>query len=120
MTPVVEPAAGAFGSQPTMLPVSEAKRKFAPHGALAQAPGSTNSAATGLATVPVGRAPGMVTVDRPGLSVAGRAPVAPRRTCGVLVPLLARKKGLLPVSVRPQGLTSSGSRTGARPGTSVM
>jgi len=31
-------------------------------GALAQAPGSTNSVATGLKTVPVGNPPGMVTV----------------------------------------------------------
>jgi hypothetical protein len=41
-----------------MLPVIEANRKFAPHGAAAQAPGSTNSVATLLATVPVGNPPG--------------------------------------------------------------
>src|SRR5437016_8821218 len=45
-----------------MFPVSEAKRKFAPHGALAHAPGRTNSVETGLATVPVGNLPGMVIV----------------------------------------------------------
>src|SRR5215212_645865 len=118
MTAVVEPAAGAFGSQPTMLPVSEEKRKFAPHGAAAQAPGRTNSPATGLATVPVGRPPGMVTVGMPGLRTTGAPPTSPRMSCVVLVPLLATQKGLLAVIEMPHGLTSSGSRTGARPGTS--
>src|SRR5687767_7786498 len=121
MTAVVEPAAGAFGSQPVMLPVIEAKRKLAPHGAAAQGPGRTNSPATGLATVPVGRPPGMVTVCGLGLSVTG-APggTSPRMSCVVLVPLLVTQKGLLAVSESPHGLTSSGSRTGARPGTSEM
>src|SRR6185436_10523070 len=121
MTAGVEPAAGAFGSQPMMLPVIEAKRKFAPQGALAQAPGRTNSVATGLETVPVGSPPGMVTVGMLALSTTG-APdgTSPRMSCVVLVPLLATQKGLLPVSEMPQGLTSSGSSTGARPGTSVM
>ena len=41
-------------------------------------PGRTNSVATGLATVPVGRPPGMVTVCGLGLSVTG-APGARRR-----------------------------------------
>ena len=71
MTPVVEPAAGAFGSQPTMFPVIEAKRKFAPLGALAHAPGRTNSVATGLAIVPVGKPPGIVTVCGLALSTTG-------------------------------------------------
>src|SRR5215212_8217540 len=119
MTPVVEPAAGAFGSQPTMLPVMEAKRKLAPHGAAAHAPGRTNSVATGLATVPVGSPPGMVTVCGLGLSVAGMLLVS-RISCVVLVPLLATQKGLLAVSEIPHGLTSSGSRTGERPGVSEM
>src|SRR5215210_751593 len=116
MTAVVEPAAGAFGSQPVMLPVIEAKRKFAPHGAEAHAPGRTNSVATGLATVPVGNPPGMVTVGMPALRTTGAPPTSPRMSCDVLVPLLATQKGLLAVIEMPQGLTSSGSRTGARPG----
>src|SRR5215216_6761361 len=120
MTALVEPAAGAFGSQPVMLPVIEAKRKFAPTGALAHAPGRTNSVATGLATVPVGNPPGMVTVGMPGLRTTGAPPTSPRMSCVVLVPLLATQKGLLPVSEMPHGLTSSGSRTGARPGVSEM
>src|SRR5215211_2848948 len=120
MTAVVEPAAGAFGSQPVMLPVIEEKRKFAPHGALAQAPGSTNSVATGLATVPGGLPTGMVTVGMPGLSTTGAPPTSPRMSCVVLVPLLATQKGLLAVREMPHGLTSSGSRTGARPGVSEM
>src|ERR1044071_8150440 len=103
MTAVVEPAAGAFGSQPVMLPVIEAKRKFAPHGAEAQATGRTNSVETGLATVPVGRPPGIVTVESPGLSVTG-APdgTSPRMSCVVLVPLFATQKGLLAVIEMPQ------------------
>src|ERR1044072_6462214 len=99
MRPVVEPAAGAFGSQPAMLPVMEAKRKFAPHGAAAQGPGRTNSAAAGVATGPVGRPPGMCTVCGLGLSTTGPAlGVSPRMSCVLLVPLLATQKGLLPVS----------------------
>src|SRR5215212_4501891 len=111
MTPVVEPAAGAFGSQPVMLPVMQAKRKFAPHGAAAQGPGRTNSPATGLATVPVGRPPGMVTVCGFGLSVAGMLLVS-LMSCVVLVPFLAPQKGLDAVSEMPHGLTSSWSSTG--------
>src|SRR5687768_11200016 len=120
MTAVVEPAAGAFGSQPVMLPVMEAKRKLAPHGAAAHGPGRTNSVATLLATVPVGSPPGMVTVCGFGLRTTGAPPTSPRMSCVVLVPLLATQKGLEAVSESPHGLTSSGSRTGARPGTSVM
>src|SRR6185369_8217775 len=121
MTPVVEPAAGAFGSQPTMLPVMDAKRKFAPQGALAQAPGRTNSVATGLETVPVGKPPGMVTVCGLALSTTGEPDgTSPRISWVVLVPLLATQKGLLAVAVMPHGLTSSGSRTKATPGESEM
>src|SRR3954471_10914256 len=115
MTAVGEPAAGAFGSQPVMLPVMEAKRKFAPHGALAQAPGRTNSVETGLETVPVGSPPGMVTVCGLALSTTGAPPTSPRMSCVVLVPLLATQKGLLAVIEMPHGLTRSGSSTGARP-----
>src|ERR1043165_7794419 len=119
MTAVVEPATGAFGSQPTMLPVMEAKRKFAPHGALAQEPGRTNSVETGLATVPVGSAPGMVTVGMPALRITGEPDgTSPRISCVVLVALLATQKGLLAVIEMPHGLTRSGSRTGGRPGMS--
>src|SRR6185295_1604112 len=119
MTPVVEPAAGAFGSHPTMFPVIEAKRKFAPHGADAQAPGRTKSAATGFATVPVGRPPGMVTVWGDAFRTNG-APLgtSPRSSCVVLVPLLATQNGLEAVWDMPHGLTSKGSSTGARPGIS--
>src|SRR5205085_12398289 len=120
MTAVVEPAAGAFGSQPVMLPVIEAKRKFAPHGALAQAPGRTNSVETGLATVPVGSPPGMLIVCGFALRTTGAPPTSPRMSCVVLVPLLATQKGLDAVAVSPHGLTSSGSRTGARPGMSEI
>src|SRR2546423_9842870 len=120
MTAVVEPAAGAFGSQPVMLPVIEAKRKFAPHGALAQAPGRTNSVETGLATVPVGSPPGMVIVCGLELRTTGAPPTSPRMSCVVLVPLLATQKGLLAVIEMPHGLTSSGSRTKASPGESEM
>src|SRR4051812_11471137 len=121
MTPVVEPAAGAFGLQPTMLPVIEAKRKFARQGALAQGPGRTNSVATGLVTVPVGKPPGMVTVCGLALSTTGEPDgTSPRTSCVVLVPLLATQKGLLAVAVIPQGFTSSGSSTGARPGMSEI
>src|SRR4051795_13459913 len=107
MTPVVEPTTGAFGSQPTMLPVIEANRKFAPHGTLAQAPGRTNSVETGLETVPVGSPPGIVTVCGLALSTTGAPPTSPRMSCVVLVPLLATQKGLLPVIEMPQGLTRS-------------
>src|SRR2546423_2045360 len=120
MTAVVEPAVGAFGSQPVMLPVIEAKRKFAPHGALAQAPGRTNSVETGLATVPVGKPPGIVTVCGLALRTTGAPPTSPRMSCAVLVPLLATQKGLLAVIEMPHGLTMSGSSTGARPAMSEM
>src|ERR1043165_6619835 len=120
MTAVVAPATGAFGSQPVILPVMEAKRKFAPHGALAHAPGRTNSVETGLATVPVGRPPGIVTVVRPGLRTTGEPDgTSPRMSCVVLVPLLATQKGLLPVREMPHGLTRSGSSTGAGAGMSA-
>src|ERR1043165_1663281 len=121
MTPVVEPAAGAFGSHPTMLPVIDANRKFAPQGALAQAPGRTNSVATGLETVPVGRPPGIVTVGMPPLSTTGEPDgTSPRMSWVVLVPLLATQNGLLPVIEMPHGLTRSGSSTGERPGMSEI
>src|SRR5256714_5736861 len=103
-----------------MFPVSEAKRKFAPHGALAQAPGRMNSVATGLATVPVGNPPGIVTVCGLALSTTGEPDgTSPRMSCVVLVPLLETQKGLLEVAVMPHGLTRSGSSTGANPGMSV-
>src|SRR6185295_19249136 len=121
MTPVVDPAAGAFGSQPVMLPVIDANRKFAPHGAEAQAPGKTKSVAVGIATVPVGSPPGIVIVCGLAFRTTG-APAgwSPRISCVVLVPLLETQKGLLAVAVMPHGLTRSGSRTGAKPGISEM
>src|SRR5882724_7179237 len=119
MTPVVEPAAGAFGFQPEMFPVIEAKRKRATQGAAAHAPGSTKSVAEGLETVPVGRPPGIVTVCGLALSTTGEPDGrSPRMSCVVLVPLLATQKGLLAVIEIPQGLTSSGSSNGERPGMS--
>src|ERR1700749_5078137 len=107
MTAVVEPAIGAFGFQPVMLPVIEAKRKRAEQGAEAQAPGSTKSVVEGLATVPVGSPPGIVTVCVPGrgFSTTGAPLTSPRMSCAVLVPLLATQKGLLLVIEMPQGLT---------------
>src|SRR5688572_21638321 len=118
MTAVVEPAAGAFGSHPVMFPVIEAKRKFAPHGAAAHAPGRINSVATGFATVPVGRPPGMVMVCGLGLRTTGAPLTSPRINWVVLVPLFATQNGLEPVFEIPHGLTSSGSSTGASPGES--
>jgi hypothetical protein len=118
MTAVVEPAAGAFGFQPEMFPVIEAKRKRATHGGEAQAPGRTKSVAEGLATVPVGKPPGIVTVGMLAFSTTGAPLTSPRMSCDVLVPLLAIQKGLLAVIEMPQGLMSSGSSTGARPGMS--
>src|SRR2546423_15215520 len=119
MTAVVEPAVGAFGSHPVMFPVSEAKRKFAPHGALAHAPGRTNSVETGLATVPVGNPPGIVTVCGLAFRTTGAPPTSPRMSWVVLVPLFAAPNGLQAVAVMPHGLTSNGSSTGAKPGESV-
>src|SRR5215212_6677257 len=98
-----------------MFPVIEAKRKFAPHGAAAHAPGRTNSAATGFATVPVGSPPGIVTVCGFGFKTTGAPPTSPRISCVVLVPLFATQNGLEAVAVIPHGLTSNGSRTGAKP-----
>src|SRR5438067_9201595 len=118
MTAVVEPAAGAFGFQPVMLPVIEAKRKRAEQGAEAQAPGSTKSVVEGLATVPVGSPPGMVMVCGLGFRTTGAPPTSPRTSCEVLVPLFATQKGLLAVAVTPHGFTRSRSSTGARPGIS--
>src|SRR5688572_18959556 len=120
MTAVVEPAAGAFGSHPVMLPVIEAKRKFAPHGAAAHAPGRTNSVATGFATVPVGRPPGMVTVCGLGLRTTGAPATSPRINWVVLVPLFATQNGLVAADEIPHGFTRSGSSTGASPAESEI
>src|SRR4051812_8342479 len=103
-----------------MFPVIDAKRKFAPHGALAHAPGKTNSVATGFATVPVGSPPGIVTVGMLGFSTTGAPPTSPRISWVVLVPLFATQNGLEAVAVMPHGLTSNGSSTGANPGESVI
>src|SRR3954468_19475677 len=108
MTAVVEPAAGAFGSQPVMLPVIDAKRKFAPHGALAQAPGRTNSVETGFDTVPVGNPPGMVIVCGLAFKTTGAPPTSPRMSWVVLVPLFATQNGLDAVIEIPHGFTKSG------------
>src|SRR5437764_11429022 len=109
MTAVVEPAAGAFGLQPVMLPVIEAKRKFALHGGetAAHGPGRAKSVVgAGLLTVPVGRPPGMVIVCGAALRTTGAPPTSPRMSCDVLVPLLATQNGLLAVIEMPQGFTS--------------
>src|SRR5882762_3309466 len=120
MTAVVEPAAGAFGFQPVMLPVIEANRKTALHGAEAHAPGRVKSVADPvvLATVPVGNDPGMVIVWGLPLSTTGLPDTSPRKSCVVLVPLLETQNGLDAVFETPQGLTSNGSSTGATPGES--
>src|SRR5688572_14718540 len=118
MTAVTEPAAGAFGSHPVIFPVIDAKRKFAPHGAAAHAPGRTNSVATGFATVPVGSPPGMVTVCGLGLRTTGAPATSPRINWVVLVPSFATQNGLEAVFEIPHGFTRSGSSTGASPGES--
>src|SRR5881394_2760249 len=121
MVAVVEPAAGAFGLHPEIFPVIDENRKAARQGALAQGPGRIKSVAAALlATVPVGRPPGIVTVDMPALRITGAPDTSPRMSCVVLVPLLATQKGLLAVIEMPHGLTSSGSRTKASPGESEM
>src|SRR3954447_26742450 len=102
-----------------MFPVIDAKMKFAPHGALAHAPGRTNSVATGFATVPVGSPPGIVTVWGFALRTTGDPPTSPRISWAVLVPLFAAQNGLEDVMEIPHGLTSNGSRTGAKPGESL-
>jgi hypothetical protein len=104
-----------------MLPVIEANRKFAPHGALAHAPGKTKSVAVGFATVPVGSPPGMVMVWGLAFRTTGLpAGWSPRMSCVVLVPLLEIQKGLLAVAEMPHGLTRRGSSTGAKPGRSEI
>src|SRR5207249_912672 len=118
MTAVVEPAAGAFGFQPVMYPVIDAKMKRAGHDATAHGPGKTKSVDDGLAIVPVGRLPGMSTVCGLPFSTNGLPDTSPLRSCAVLVRLLATQKGLLAVIEMPHGLTSSGSWMGAKPGIS--
>src|SRR5258708_35355017 len=103
-----------------MFPVIEANRKFAPHGALAHAPGRTNSVAVGLAIVPVGNPPGIVIVCGLALRTTGEPPTSPRISWVVLVPLLAIQKGLDAVALMPQGFTNKGSSTGASPGMSEI
>src|SRR5882672_4193793 len=108
----------SIGIQAVMLPVSEAKMKFA----LADAPtgGVTKKSVNGLETVPVGSPLGIVIVCGLALSTTGAPATSPRTSCVVLVPLLAIQNGLLAVAEIPQGLTRSGSRTGARPGMSEI
>ena len=118
MTVVVEPAAGAFGLQPEMFPVLDAKRNTALQGGKAHAPGRTKSVAEGLATVPVGKLPVIVTVCGLAFRTTGAPLTSPRMSCDVPVPLLATQKGLLAVIEMPHGLTSSGSWMGAKPGIS--
>ncbi|MBC8029297.1 MAG: hypothetical protein H7Z16_04225 [Pyrinomonadaceae bacterium] len=91
--------------------------KFAPHGAAAQAPGRTNSVATGFETVPVGNPPGTVIPAKPGFFTNGVVAVS-RYRVDVLVPAFATQNGLEPVSEIPQGLTNSGSWIVATPGRS--
>src|ERR1043166_7019088 len=119
MMAVVEPATGAFEFQPVMLPVIDAKRNNALQGGEAHAPGRTKSV-EGLATVPVGRPPGIDTVCGLAWRTTGVPPTSPRMSCVVLVPSLAIQKGLLAVAVMPQGFTMSGSSTGASPGISEI
>src|SRR5438445_342095 len=101
-----------------MLPVIESKIKRAGPGL--QPGGVKTKSEVVLATAPVGRLPGMVIVCGLVLSTTGAPPTSPRTSCTVLVLLLTIQKGLLAVAVTPHGLTSSGSRTGARPGTSEI
>src|SRR5213595_1295177 len=104
MIAVVEPAAGAFGFHPVIFPVIDENRKFALQGGLAHAPGRIKSVATLLATVPVGRPPGIITVGMLALRTTGAPPTSPRMSCVVLDPLLATQRGLLAVIEMPHGL----------------
>src|ERR1700704_5783857 len=96
------------GIQALMLPVSEAKMKFA----LADGPagGVTMKSVNGLETVPVGSPPGIVIVCGLGLRTTGPAPFGSRISCVVPVRLLATQKGLLDDIEMPHGFTSKGSR----------
>src|SRR5713101_2826745 len=99
-----------------MLPVIEAKIKRAAPG---EPPvGVKTKSLELLETAPVGKLPGMVTVWVPVLSTSGLPLTSPLKSCAEFVPLLAIQKGLDAVAVTPHGLTSSGSRTGAKPGIS--
>src|SRR5690242_20650277 len=105
--------------QATMLPVIESKMNAAAAGV--PPPGGVIwKSVVELPTAPVGRPPGILIVCGLGLRVTGAPPTSPRTSCAVLVPLLATQNGLVPRNVRPHGFTSSGSRTGAKPGTSEI
>src|SRR2546425_9107535 len=118
MTPVVEPAAGAFGLHPIMFPVIDANRKRAKQGGVAHAPGNTKSVIDVVVTAPVGKLPGIVMVAGLGLRTNGLPDTSPLKSWLVPVPLFATQNGLDAVAVTPQGFTSNGSRSGASPGTS--
>src|SRR5436190_9408556 len=115
MTPVVE-LGPALGFQPTMFPVMEEKMNAA--GQLATEHGVTAKSVVALPTTPVGSPPGTVTKEPPGFSTTGEPETSPRSSPALLVPFWDIQKGLVPLKAIPQGLTRSGSRTGARPGTS--
>src|ERR687884_232094 len=109
--------------QAVMWPVIEAKMKLAGAGVgvgVGVAGGGVTKSVVVLPTAPVGRAPGMLMVCGFALSTTGPAPFGSRTSCVVLDLLLATQKGLVFLNVRPHGLVSSGSSTGARPGTSEM
>ena len=100
-----------------MLPVSDANRNRATHGALAHAPGRMKSGVE-FATVPVGKLPEMVIVCGLPFKTTGVPPTSPRINWLVLVPLFATQNGLELLIEMPHGFTRSGSSTGARPGMS--
>jgi len=93
-----------------MLPVIEANRKFAPHGAAAQAPGSTNSVATLLATVPVGNLPFAVAVSPDGTRVY--APSSSSGNVAVIDTATNTVIATVPVGSSPEGVdvTPDGTR----------
>src|SRR5215471_3425305 len=101
-----------------MFPVIEANRNRALHGADAQAPGSTNSVATPLVTVPVGNPPGMVMKGKAPTPTRGLPPTSPINSVEVLVPSFATQKGLDAVALMPHGFTSNGFCRAAMPGQS--
>src|ERR1044072_4578333 len=100
-----------------MFPVIESNMKFAAAGE--PPPGGVIwKSDVEFPTVAVGRPPGILTVCGVALRRIVPAPFGSMMVCVVLVLLLATHEALVPRTVNPQGLTSSGSRTGASPGIS--
>src|SRR5438046_1590660 len=90
-----------------MFPVMESKMKLAAAG-MPPPGGVIWKSIVVFATTPVGRPPGMFTVDGLGLSTTGVPLTSPLISWVVVVPLFATQKGLVPRTVIPHGFTSSG------------